>query len=469
MRNYAKNNFRASDVQPTNFVNNSVNNQANNPANNSANNPTNHPVNNSGDISGTAADAAPNERHVISVEMARQLGTMEFMSTRTSLISVCLQAYFVRNLVDSHWLYLWVELTISTELCNALLAWCLLRHLQNDVIRRRLLYFMPLTLFIGGLTWGSIVLLPGISSSPQLYLVTVLILAIVGIVSVHNLCFNRPCLTAFTIGLTAATIVRSLSDTTGMYSALAIAGFVLLLFIQLYAHTVRQLFLNLIISRMTSDVLAGKLKRGNEQVVEAMDQLRIMATLDPLTQCMNRRALMETLSNELTRQKRYGVSFGVIMLDLDHFKSINDNYGHGTGDAVLQATAEQLRTNLRPTDSVARWGGEEFLCLIAHADVNELVAKAEQICLSMSQIHFEHANDVKVTASLGVAVYQDGQSIKEIIDRADRAMYRAKNTGRNRVCIYDDGSDKNVLAGSIPMTQIPMTVHSKSSVIPTSH
>ena len=126
----------------------------------------------------------------------------------------------------------------------------------------------------------------------------------------------------------------------------------------------------------------------------------------------------------------------MILLDLDHFKRINDTYGHGVGDAVLVAMADRLRAHVRPSDSLARWGGEEFLCVMAHVDDASLLAKAEDLRRALAEAPLvQEPKALTVTASIGVAMFAPGQTIDETIDRADQALYQAKHGGRNRVCV----------------------------------
>jgi len=123
------------------------------------------------------------------------------------------------------------------------------------------------------------------------------------------------------------------------------------------------------------------------------------------------------------------------MMDIDHFKGINDGYGHAAGDYVLQTVAALLRNNLRASDVLARWGGEEFAILIPESDSRETAAMAEKLPVMLAMHEFEHLP--KVHASFGVAEYRRGDSLDALCERADRAMYAAKQGGRNRVCVAE--------------------------------
>lgn len=161
-----------------------------------------------------------------------------------------------------------------------------------------------------------------------------------------------------------------------------------------------------------------------------------VATHDFLTGLWNRRAILERLANELARARREITPLGVIMMDLDHFKQINDGYGHLQGDQVLQETAKRLTENVRPYDSVGRYGGEEFLLFAINADITQTFWIADRVRAAIDtepiQIPGGH---IGVTASFGVTALPAGATAEPwtLIEAADRALYRAKDLGRNRV------------------------------------
>jgi diguanylate cyclase (GGDEF)-like protein len=159
-------------------------------------------------------------------------------------------------------------------------------------------------------------------------------------------------------------------------------------------------------------------------------ELERLARIDPLTGAGNRRDFEEKLSAALARIRRYGEEAAVIMLDLDRFKAVNDNFGHERGDAVLVETARRLTAALRSTDSLSRWGGEEFVVLAPRTEAGA-VELAERLRTALASIPFEEAGTV--TASLGVTLLGTGDGPDSAVARADRALYRAKAAGRNRI------------------------------------
>lgn len=158
-----------------------------------------------------------------------------------------------------------------------------------------------------------------------------------------------------------------------------------------------------------------------------------MAYKDNLTKIYNRNKFNEIVDIEFKRDKRYHRIFSVGIIDIDHFKSFNDTYGHLIGDEVLIMLARCLESNVRSTDTYARWGGEEFVLLFPETDANGAYVAAENLRKSIEQLCHETAGGV--TASFGITQYQDGDTIQSMFKRCDDALYDAKDAGRNRVCI----------------------------------
>lgn len=180
------------------------------------------------------------------------------------------------------------------------------------------------------------------------------------------------------------------------------------------------------------DELAGLLNRLTDQNAE----LRRLATTDSLTGLVNRRRLIEHLEQEVYRARRYGAAFSLMLFDIDHFKRINDGWGHAVGDQVLREVARNILHVLRKTDLAGRYGGEEFLVLSPGTDLAEATALARRLNHQLSQqvITLESGSSLPVvTVSVGVATLAPDESGEELIQRADQALYRAKEEGRNRV------------------------------------
>ncbi len=168
-------------------------------------------------------------------------------------------------------------------------------------------------------------------------------------------------------------------------------------------------------------------------------RLEILARTDPLTQTHNRRALMERLGAELERARRYALSLSVLMIDIDHFKLVNDTYGHPIGDEALRVAARVLQREARAVDVVARFGGEEFVVVLPETGEEGAVAVAERIRMRIAEqaiLPGESYDTARMTVSIGVAVVPSPRvnSPEDLLALSDEALYRAKAEGRNRVC-----------------------------------
>ncbi|HEX5682871.1 MAG TPA: GGDEF domain-containing protein [Ideonella sp.] len=183
--------------------------------------------------------------------------------------------------------------------------------------------------------------------------------------------------------------------------------------------------------------LAGMRERSKRQkaaLEAALEQNRMLATQDALTGCLNRRAMTERLGQAMALAARFGTPCSVIMIDLDHFKHVNDAYGHAAGDEVLRTVAELARAQLRDVDALGRWGGEEFLVLLPATSAQDAIACAERLQKKLAEVRFPNiAEDLHLSFSAGVAAIGRDDGVATLIDRADRAMYQAKQAGRARV------------------------------------
>ncbi|HWK54255.1 MAG TPA: diguanylate cyclase [Hyphomicrobiales bacterium] len=164
-------------------------------------------------------------------------------------------------------------------------------------------------------------------------------------------------------------------------------------------------------------------------------QLEQMATTDRLTGVANRHKLETLFDHQVKRMAREKRPLSVVMLDVDHFKKINDTWGHQGGDQVLRAMAELAERHVRASDVVCRWGGEEFLLLLDNCDLMEAEARATTIVAAARDMQLPYGREfIQVTASCGVATYSKGDSLDSLVARADGALYQAKRDGRDRVC-----------------------------------
>ena len=192
-------------------------------------------------------------------------------------------------------------------------------------------------------------------------------------------------------------------------------------------------------------VANAKLTAVNQALREKEAKVRQLSFKDPLTNIANRRYLDTRLTGEITRCSRYGQPFTVVLLDLDHFKKINDTHGHEVGDRVLIEVARQLLRHTRSADIVGRYGGEEFLLLLPNTSVKTAKQLVERIIAALSRRLIQPLTQA-VTASFGIAQWHTGEDKHALVARADKAMYRAKDNGRNRFEVAVTGEDAAIAA-----------------------
>jgi diguanylate cyclase (GGDEF)-like protein len=180
--------------------------------------------------------------------------------------------------------------------------------------------------------------------------------------------------------------------------------------------------------------LRKKTADANTKLEAALQQVQKLVSYDELTGLHTRRHILDILTREKGRSDRSGRGFCLFMIDLDHFKSINDNFGHAVGDSTLRHFAECIAPMLRPSDVMARFGGEEFLLLGMDTDLQGAVTVAERIRSATESMQVPGLPaQQRVTASIGVAEFRPAESINQALQRADMALYAAKLGGRNRV------------------------------------
>lgn len=178
-------------------------------------------------------------------------------------------------------------------------------------------------------------------------------------------------------------------------------------------------------------------KETEEKMKQLNELLERRASTDPLTGIFNRLRFNEYLDREISEARRYQHPLALIMFDIDHFKLINDSYGHHVGDRVLKELANVVSANIRDVDIFSRWGGEEFMILSPHTDLGHGRQLAEKLRTAIENHRFEGAGSI--TCSFGVAQFVDGDTDSSLARRADEALYHAKNGGRNRVAAFEGG------------------------------
>lgn len=220
-------------------------------------------------------------------------------------------------------------------------------------------------------------------------------------------------------------------------SVISLSTYFIYLLISYYAMRFENLWLEVIYPLIFS-ILAFTCAYIIKYLIKSRDfeQQYKLATTDGLTELFNHRYFQEQLRRQLEHCKRYNTSFSLIIIDIDFFKKFNDNFGHQSGDAVLRQVAQTLKRNVRATDIVCRYGGEEMSIILPNTSEEEAFSTAQKICDRVAQHKFKLANgkDTNVTISLGVSTFpKDGDTAETMIASADKRLYDAKNNGRNQV------------------------------------
>ena len=175
---------------------------------------------------------------------------------------------------------------------------------------------------------------------------------------------------------------------------------------------------------------------ANNAITTKVNELEKLSFLDTLTQLANRRYLEMELNNRIAEKNRYGATFGIVFMDIDFFKRVNDTYGHDVGDRVLKAVARTFMNTARPSDLMGRWGGEEFVGILKRVDDEGLRSAAERVRSLVEKSHIrENGLTLKVTVSIGGTLADPTDTANSIIKRADTLLYRSKENGRNRCTI----------------------------------
>jgi diguanylate cyclase (GGDEF)-like protein/PAS domain S-box-containing protein len=195
-----------------------------------------------------------------------------------------------------------------------------------------------------------------------------------------------------------------------------------------------------------------ELKESSDKISRQNEKLHILATRDPLTNCLNRRSFFEYCNSEFETAKSDGTPLSCIMTDIDHFKSVNDTYGHGVGDEVIKAVTENLRVGLRTIDFIGRYGGEEFCLLLPGVPIEQAAVVADRLRglieekVSSASSAIEHT----ITSSFGVSSTEMAPSDpSKLIDQADQALYASKTSGRNRVTRFDEVAKAEVAEAEV--------------------
>jgi diguanylate cyclase len=203
------------------------------------------------------------------------------------------------------------------------------------------------------------------------------------------------------------------------------------------------LYFSLILGRclmvsVSANETRARLAESRRQLADTLEQVQRLASRDELTRALNRRSLVAALERERSRAERNGAPFCIAMIDLDHFKRVNDNFGHAAGDAVLRSFSSAVHDTMRSTDVFGRYGGEEFLLILVGTGTGAALEAVERIRTTIAMRDWRAiVPDAQVTMSAGVADFRKGDTVELLLHRADQALYQAKKAGRNRTILSE--------------------------------
>jgi diguanylate cyclase (GGDEF)-like protein len=343
-------------------------------------------------------------------------------------------------------LWVWASLMACTVRASLTAAIRFHRTRPGPAQARRWLRIRAVTGFMHGATWGSaaILLMPDkeqrdLRLAVLTFLVAVtssLVIAYAGSISAYL---------AASIPIWTPAIVVLFTTGDRFHTLLGIGASLYLVVMFLYNHEIHRRLVGNIRLGLEHAALSGHLAAANEESERANTELRRMnavvsdlAHRDDLTGAHNRRYLMSELDRELSRARRGGGRLWFALLDLDHFKAINDGHGHLAGDAFLRSVVESVQREIRTNDCFARYGGEEFALLLPGIDRAGAVECLDRIRARVESLRIRYSDEtLQCSISIGATACSPDSLPDEILNRADRALYRAKSAGRDRVCVEE--------------------------------
>lgn len=368
----------------------------------------------------------------------QRLAERESAAIRANLLGLGLVLLLLRDSVPTVVLGLFAGIRLLTL---AYIFWVnrrILRALPSALNFSKLERQLIMGLSLGGMAWG---LLAWLLPNPQTWgltdTVALLVLTIVSALSLIVTAHIGQGMLLYNLGLWALALSRFTSTDLQQTWPLALACVTMVAVLAIFGRQLNRQAVQGVVSELHNQKLAEDLALANARLQEALDQAVAMATRDPLTQALNRRAFLERAQIEAAAMQREGHSASILMLDLDHFKAVNDRHGHGAGDAVLQQAASAIQSCLREVDALARWGGEEFLVLLPRTELSGALQVAERIRRALeAHQHPQWPPGLILTASMGIAPWPPALKLDLAITQADKALFRAKGMGRNRIDIW---------------------------------
>jgi len=362
----------------------------------------------------------------IQQSLLEQLFAANRRTLASSAFIAMILAYAERDSLPPYLVMIWLSVILTINLVRYLVTHHHQHHVSHDikVTHRRL------TQFRIGVVWGvtSVLIYPYNDLQHQMFLIFIL----TGLVSAAIVSYSvdMVCAVSYTLMLLIPMLIRLLSEGNEISYFMAISGIFFLAFMLLSIRNINRNFLENI--------------RLRHDAIERENEVKQLAFYDQLTNLPNRRLLLDRLDHALAVSARSGRRGALLFLDLDHFKMLNDTFGHDMGDLLLKKVAERLLRCVRESDTVARLGGDEFVVMLE--DLSEEVSEATKQVEKVADLMIETLNipymlnalEHNSTPSIGVALFgEHGNSHEELLKHADIAMYQAKRAGRNVVRHFD--------------------------------
>lgn len=381
--------------------------------------------------------------HSLQQETLAEQARLLHDQTRDTLVAAplawLLLCYILWPAVPHSALQLWLALRIGIDLAY---GYEIIGFLRRKPPAAEAGYWINRHLVIltfSGLVWG--LSLPVLSPASQLYEL-LLLLFLCGIsganIIIYAVVFRSCAIMLLTMWVPILWMLARRGQ--ALDHALAVAGVLYVAVLLSYGWRASRLLSARISARLENAHLNQalqqsnqELQRNNEELHLALQRINELATHDDLTGCYNRRFLFNLLQQEQQKSLRYHHPVSLILLDLDHFKQVNDQHGHLVGDEVLRALIQRCTPQVRQTDTIARYGGEEFVIVMPMTEESTAMMLAERIRAHVASQPILDTPALRVTLSAGVASFQPGESCEQWLDRADKALYAAKAQGRNQV------------------------------------
>ncbi len=366
-----------------------------------------------------------------------------------SLVVGSMLAFFMRNVVAQERVAIWVAILIAAQILAFWLAFAFTRRADlSEAGDKKWLYLLAFTVIIDGIAWGLAGPLFFTDKFPHYNML--LVLFIMAGAAAATITFSSWLAVAliYIVVILAPSIIMLINDDWENYGLLGWAGVVFGVMLLALATgsnraTARMLRLrfdnerlvtNLSESHVQMSQLNARLRKNNGALQNALEKISLMATRDELTNCHNRRYLMDFLAREKSRSDRAATVFSVAVIDLDYFKRINDSYGHVAGDDVLRQVVTLIQRHVRATDCFARFGGEEFVLVYSATQLEEARQSAERLRQEISTTALAcESFSIYTSVSIGIAEFRQGDDIIDLLRRADQGLYVAKSSGRDRV------------------------------------